>query len=205
METQLLALRERRMTFNRFALETRPRWVALAHYLLKKWKSPPSVGVEDVVQELLLACWKFVDKWDPTRGPTLERYVVWNSTDRAKKWLHKMRKARHQRDDDPSRLQPSTDGWAPGWETRVSFWGDANQEAPIMQREACESVLAACSIPDELLVRRFMQHKDVDAAADVLYQDPKIRLAFRFNCIEDARAEIRRAARTALGRVEHGN
>lgn len=205
MQAQLLALRERRTSFDRFAFETRPRWVALARYLLSRWKAPPCVGVEDLVQELLLACWHFVDEWDPDRGTSLERYVVWNATDKAKKWLHKERGAPHRRDNDRSRIHASLSALAPGWETRVSFWKPADQEAPIIRDQVREHLLASCSLADELLVRRFIQHKDVEEAADVIYQDPKLRLAFRFNCVDDARAEIRRAARDALRRTEHGN
>lgn len=100
----LARLRAGEIPFSRFAAETRPAWQNMARYLAQHWRPPVGVTVDDLEQELLVAAWRAVPRWDPTRGPTLERYVTFQAIDKAKKWLQKQRNTKRRDDNAPARL-----------------------------------------------------------------------------------------------------
>lgn len=103
MKVELEALRDGRVSFDAFFAQTVPEWRRLAKYLLARWPVPDAVDVEDVVQELAVAAWQFVGRYDPERGTPLQRYVVYNAVDKAKKWMHQQRAAYRRDDRSPSR------------------------------------------------------------------------------------------------------
>lgn len=103
MQEQLMALRNGHTNFDQFGRSTTSDWERIAGSLMRKWQCPPGVGVEDVMQELMLAAWKFVDKWDPKYGVKIDRYVTWNAIDKAKKWINKQRQAGTAGDKGKSR------------------------------------------------------------------------------------------------------
>lgn len=108
----LHALRDGRITFDRFLSATTMRWWALSATLYRKWgKDASGVDVADLYQELTLAAWTFVSQWDATRGTTLEQFVVYNAMDKAKKWLHVQRAAKRSgnADGNPSRREVCSD------------------------------------------------------------------------------------------------
>jgi len=89
MQRELEQLADGRLTFDGFARATRLEWFRLASYLLRRWQAPADVGLEDLVQEMLLEAWRISDRFDPRRGKTIQQYVTWNAVTRAKKWLHR--------------------------------------------------------------------------------------------------------------------
>lgn len=103
MQTELAALSAGTISPDTFFLRTRSEWERLAAYLLRRWPVPSAVAQEDVVQELMLAAWTAVHRYDPARGTTLKGFVVYNATDKAKKWVHKQRAAYRRDDGAPSR------------------------------------------------------------------------------------------------------
>jgi DNA-directed RNA polymerase specialized sigma24 family protein len=103
MQRELEALRAGRLTFDGFVRATRLEWFRLAAYLLRRWSAPADVGLEDLVQEMLLGAWDVVGRFDPRRGKSVQQFVVWNAVTRAKKWLHKQRCAYKLDDRSPSR------------------------------------------------------------------------------------------------------
>ncbi len=70
-----------------------PNLTRLARYQLSRWKVPQAVELEDVVQEMRFGVWDAVGRWDPKHGVSIERFVVYQVTDRSKKWIHKQRNA----------------------------------------------------------------------------------------------------------------
>lgn len=108
-EQLLTGLREGHLTPEVFFAQSRIVWQRLARNLLRRWKAPAWYSHEEVEQELMLAAYDFVWKFDPTRakGRTIGGYVAWNAVDKAKKQLHVARGAKLSGDADknPSRIE----------------------------------------------------------------------------------------------------
>ena len=92
MRQLLESVRAGECDFGTFASLTRPRWLGMARRLLRKWDPRWGVSVDDVAQELLLAAWKFLPKWQEGRAD-IERFVVFNAHASARDWLHRQRGA----------------------------------------------------------------------------------------------------------------
>jgi len=102
MEEALIRLRNGG-SFAEFVRRTRSQWRSMAMGLMRRWKCPADVELEDVVQEMLLAVFAVLPDYDPTRGKTLKQYVQWNANNRAKKWMHRQRGALRRDDRAKSR------------------------------------------------------------------------------------------------------
>jgi DNA-directed RNA polymerase specialized sigma24 family protein len=110
MESALKKLREGRLSFDGFARETHGDWERLSAKLLRRWKAPPAVDSEDLVQELLLAAWQSVGKWNEGQGMKLKPFVVWHAMTAAKRWLNVQRGvSSHNGDKSPSRYDIAVD------------------------------------------------------------------------------------------------
>lgn len=90
--------------FTKFYTSTHEEWIRIAKYLLRRWECPPSVDLEDIVQEMSLAVITVLPNFNPDKGITLERFIVWNACDRAKKWMHGQRAALRRSDKSGSRF-----------------------------------------------------------------------------------------------------
>lgn len=98
----LRELREGARTFRDFYAASTADFDRMAVDIARSWEVPAGVDEEDVRQELLLAIVEkdLVARWDPKRrtltggrGPTLERFVVWQSYTAAKRFIHRQRGA----------------------------------------------------------------------------------------------------------------
>jgi hypothetical protein len=92
IEAALQKLASGKLQYRDFARVTRGDWCAMAQYLMRMWRLPQGVEVEDVVQELHIGVLHAVRTHDPARGP-LAQYVVFGACTQAKKWLHQQRGA----------------------------------------------------------------------------------------------------------------
>lgn len=203
MRGQLKLLRAGELTFAEFARRTSAHWDRMAVALMRRWRVPAGVERADVVQELLVAAWDLVPRWDPERGPTLHHYVVWNASVRAKKWLHQQRGAKRWDDSAPSRharafseLDP--DGVDPGrWERLLQAGYDVELEAA--EQEEVLLALGRLERPEEadLLLLLLDCAGDLDAAAERLCLEPAARLAYRIGDVGAARRVLRRVAMVA--------
>ena len=210
---QLLALREGGdAVFPEFAAGTRVVWSRFARYLMRRWRGPTGVSLEDLEQELLLAGWQAVGRWDPARQVPIDRFVTFNSIDKAKKWLHKQRSAKRRDDNAPSRhaltftqlgCEEAEDAdrfaWVPGdAEERLlesehaRVMGDRITLVTQMftrQERVCVSVIAECG-------------GDLDAAVAVIASDPDRRLALRLGSDAAVENVVRRTARKVIDRLQ---
>jgi len=98
VDEMLHAVRAGEMTFDAFARTTMQRWNHLAARLLSRWRHPPTVTQEDMLQEILLGIWRAATRrgakgWDPKRGTALKTWVLYSACTEAKRWLHKQRGA----------------------------------------------------------------------------------------------------------------
>ena len=85
-----------RIDFAKFEQLTRHMWARFARIQLRRWRAPAYVTEQDLIQEMLVAVFAFTLKWDASHAVPVRRYVTWNAIDKARKWLHKQRRAGHE-------------------------------------------------------------------------------------------------------------
>jgi len=212
LSSELQLLRSGRRTFARFLDNTSSTWQRLAHYLMGRWRLPAGCEPEDVVQELLVGVHEYVPRWDPERGTTIDRYVVWNAANRAKRWMHNQRSARHSGrispDCKPS-VCPVPASWVEGLEgttpeerldikaaKRFAARPAINTHAAAELRLLLSSALAQ-TMPSRhrLALAALSVESDVDLAAKTLYDNPDARRYCRLGNEDHARALVRQSVR----------
>jgi hypothetical protein len=167
-----------------------------------------SVDVEDLVQELLVACWRCLLKFDPSRLDgngnkiSIERYVVYNSVDKAKKWLHKRRGAYRRDDKSPSRFElpfstlgGQHDEGGDDYQARLmDRLGsvDATQDSELVRRQSIASLPS-----QDLAFMIYQRCPDIERAAQAITQNPLARLALRAPNLPAARAVVERSIELA--------
>jgi DNA-directed RNA polymerase specialized sigma24 family protein len=107
-EKTLWDVYEGRMTFDQLVCRERKHFRSLAANIMRRWQLPAWVALEDVEQDLLFAAWHKLWDYEPNRGISITRYLVYNAYDKAKKAAHKARGAiRHGNkvDSNPSRAE----------------------------------------------------------------------------------------------------
>jgi len=180
-----MALHGGAIGFDVFVRRTSQKWTSLAYDLLARWPVPV-VTMEDVRQELLIAVWAALPKWDAARGVTLERYLTWNACDKAKKWIHKMRGANlhGSADKAPSTyaLPMSTLGEHAEFIVEAAanrFAAAPDHDSIIDLVRAAKRVLSSATTRERIAIEVFMTHLDREVAADSLFADPVTRLSCR--------------------------
>ena len=192
-ERDLDRVRRGDLDFGAYAVATGGEWLALARWVRGRWIVPPSVGVEDVMQELLLAAWTAINKWDPERGYPLRRYVVWCSISAAAHWLHVQRQAKGQRGTSPSRFP--VEGVTRSEHREPS--AAASPEQVAMAREALARALGRLGNDERDVVGGIIETGDPSLVAGLLYRDVEFRRRHRLGSEQEAR----RFAHSALRRV----
>lgn len=183
-------------SFDEFARRTRRTWQSMALKLLQRWQCPTDVGVEDLVQEMLLAVWIMLPKYDPSRGKTLSQFVIWNSVNRAKKFVHRQRGAKRRDDKSLSRhpiaMSSMADPKVP-YEERIEF--EADQEREVEKSKMVERV---CPNARTFAIGRLVvkNEGDIEAALDELFAGPSAR-THRIG----SRAEAQAIAYTVLNKI----
>jgi DNA-directed RNA polymerase specialized sigma24 family protein len=201
-------------SFDAFARETAQVWRGYARWLMRRWRAGSDVDEADVVQELLLGAWRGTQRFDRTRGVTIERFVVFSAIDKAKKWLHKRRNAYRRDDSSPSRIEVSfsalgleePEDWA-----RLSSAPDAEEVA--LEHEEGEAQAASVAERFAALSRREIEvlevvaacRGDSDAAVAVILSDPGRRLSLRIGNEAAAESAVRRATKRAAAIATGGN
>lgn len=177
LSDQLERLRSGECTFAEFASGTRNLWKYMAARLLRS--RDPGIGVDaaDVEQEMLVAAWLFVGRWEDGRGAPIDKYVLFNSCDKAKKWLDGQREA-------------TSDGRT----TRAPKLGraaSAEMDRRLASSEAGDPVeagefLAKLSVDDRVVVKALLETGNASAAALHLYNHYPHRIRFRLGCEQAA-------------------
>lgn len=70
----LASLRDGSLGFGEFARRNTNTFRRWAGYFFNRWPQS-ALDVEDLAQEALIAAWRAVDSWDPSRGCALTRHV----------------------------------------------------------------------------------------------------------------------------------
>lgn len=216
LEKNLALLLDGRSTFTAFARATRREYERMAAHLARRWVPPSWCAEEDVVQELYVGTWACIGRWDPSRGPSLARYVVFNAMSHAKRSLHKARGAKlsGSADRNPSRIERTFDP-APRSDEELSSFDamvgrilveEAIAEAAIIAGEeravAIEAIVRACETPRERqAVMAIAQAGDIDAGGQLLYDDFDTRIRLRLPSEEHAARYVARTAAAVVGRM----
>lgn len=210
----LARVREGTLSFDAFARQTKERWRRVAIALLRRWDAPSWAGTEeDVVQDLLLAAWQAIPRWDPTdpRQRSLEDVVMYAANNRAKKNLHRARLGkRAHRDEDHTRsryerpLSSFVREGESGEEVGVPTPSvPARQDEVAELRRACARARGSATTVRELLAFQALEASDgeVEAAAALLYGDREARFEAGLGCEGDAFRAAARAASRVLGKL----
>lgn len=179
IDDALEAFRDGRITATEFFRSTSPVWERIAKYLLRRWRAPSWVDVEEIVQELYIGATQSVWQYSEhlARGTTLAQYVEWNAIDYAKKKLHAMRGAKRSgnADRNPSRFElpfssfQTTDEWLEG----MLRTGDTPQMSECSIREAIEG---SCTTERErCALESFLSCGDIVEGAAALFDDERMR------------------------------
>ena len=195
MRQELNRLHSGEITFDQFAFQTRSEWQRLGTMLLNKW-SAPGVDLDDMVQELLIAAWLGLPKWDG-KSSRLDRFIVWNACDKAKKWLHKQRGALRREDKAPNRtpvlltdpeLMDLMATFEP--EDRLVVEEDAKEQhyQTLLKLQG----LIIDPMDQELLFLALDNEFDLDETATNVYGDPTMRRTYRLGNATSARTRIKK-------------
>lgn len=137
-------------------------------------------------------------QFDPTRGRDIKSFVMFNSCDRAKRFIHSQRAALRRRDNAESRHPLAFSGIGDAEYDLIDYvvFTRPVQEQVVAEREALARALKRCrNERDHLCVVAIVEAMgDIDRAASWLYDDFNTRRRCRFNCREDVRRAIRRTA-----------
>lgn len=188
MQAELAQYQRGDLTFDEFARATHKTWVAFSVHLLGRWKASPAVAPEDLQQELLVACWRCVPKWDPARSALL-KFVVYNCMDKAKKWLHKQRNAYRRDDKSPGRFPVALTslGLEPYQEEKLL---EIVSVAPL-QEERIERVEALASVESDDLAFMFYQQKgSIEAAARAICASKYAKIVLQAVSLDTAMAVV---------------
>lgn len=216
LEKMLWQLRDGKIDFGAFVLGTRTEYRAMAAYLLRRWVGPEWFTQDDLEQELYLETWHHVwgyvgEKnghvdYEPGRGVTLSRWVVYGAMGKAKRELHKARGVT---------ISGSPDRKPSNFETPASFIVGDGAEADFIERmlhaeepladavlEAVETTrtkatkaLQACATKKErYAVLAIRDAGSLDGAARVLYDNVDRRSELRLGCEDAAERFVERHA-----------
>jgi DNA-directed RNA polymerase specialized sigma24 family protein len=170
--------------FEEFVAQTLPYWRCVAGDLLNRADAPPSVDIDDVVQELLTEAWRGIQRADADKG-NVRSYVVSGAVRAAKRWLNRQRGAKHNDVRSPSRCPVVVE-----WIESVPEQRDA--AAQEQAAELLASMRLARSKYDRMVLEAFIATPSVDLVANQLYADPLHRRWLRFSSAAAARLSVRK-------------
>lgn len=210
LEVMLERVRDKSIDFGRFVHATRSEFRAMAHALARKWKSP--LLVDDIEQELYFHAWIFIWKFDPTRGVTIARFVVFNATHHAKRAMHKARgvstsgcpDARVSRSEMPLSALGSDGDGEMLLAMLVSDEPKADEVAINVQqcRQAATRALSVCTSKKErYAVLAIREAGSLDNAGRLLYDDVDHRTTLRLGCESHAERFIVKHAGAVARRI----
>ena len=226
-ERHFRALRAGETTVAEFLAATAQLWRRMAVSIHRQWKGPSWLACEDTEQELRAWALHFVWEFgrgipDPSRGGSVQRYVVWNAFDKAKKAMHKARRAKLSGNPDraKSRVERPLSSFgrdeegehvADGGAVESLMFGvgaftEPDQETRLIEaeEEQTQRVRAwsqASSFEEMRVMEVLAGAGSVEEAARSLMRDEGARAELELDDQKEAERVVRRAARAVAARM----
>lgn len=182
-------------TLTEFFRRAKPDITRMAVALMRHWRLPTYVTADDVVQEMMIGCiWAF-KHFDRDRGADVVSYVRWNATNLAKRWINRQRGAA---------LHRGADSNASHYEVLfvdIAFLPDQEGAGGAFSTPETRSQLryllkkSKSPITKLAIVALHQSDCQVDAAAKLLYSDPKLCRRVKAKNPDQAYNVIRHAVR----------
>lgn len=210
LDEKLAALRAGEIGFDAFVRGTAKEFASMAKYLMRRWTPPEWVTPEDVVQDLYLGAWDAVPRFDPSRGVSLARFVVYGSMSKAKRTLHKARGVTISGSPDRklSRFELNLSSIHEGDALAENLLAESPiAEALLVEREERREAYARAMAVTEpgtrerIAVLAIAEGGDISGAARVLYDDVDVRVDLRLGSEEIAERWIMSAAKAVAERL----
>ena len=199
-------LRVGRATYNEFVSETRPRWEALAGWLLGRWKLPGWVERDDILQDLLVGAWRACWTYEEGRGSMpLGRYVRYAAVGHAQKRIHKMRGVSLHTCVGPSRVDMPMASLSEEAQRILEALQamPASQEDELIDRQGTQRAMARCQTIEELLVVQALAlTRGLEESAALLHADEDARSLLGLRSEEHAVQVVVRTACAFAQRVQ---
>lgn len=196
------AVCEGRISFAQFAILTRSLWGYLAERMMRRWPPGPGVAIDDVTQDLLVAAWESFGRYDARRGVAVNKYVLFNAIDRAKKQLHRSRGAGQARDHGASRVPLPGRNWSVE-DDRVVLGKAAKVveiESLLDHKRTLEQYMAGLTREDRVVVEALVAAGSCGAAAVLIYNRYQDRLRLRLGSDEAAERYVVRVVERLGGK-----
>jgi DNA-directed RNA polymerase specialized sigma24 family protein len=208
IEGALRALYEGAMTFEEFERATREDWRRMARHLASHWPRPAWHSDEDVVQDLLVGVWEHLWDYDPSRGPSISEFVLYNACCDATVEIHRARGASlgGNRGRNATRIpRPfSAFGRSDDKDALAAVLAEfaAPAEAEVMV-ERQEHALSACeTVKERIVVEALLRVGGIERATQLVYGDRLARATLGLVDEHHALREVASAAVAVAYRAE---
>lgn len=214
----LSALRDGGLTFDTFATRHGDRFHRWARYFFERWPQR-AIGADDLAQEAMIEAWQAVDKWDPSRGVPIDRFVEYRVGERMTREIHRVngwpRKDRGTRAPSMVSLQdvgPGRCGLPDSHREEDSRGENAAIVIDAVDKPALDPVvvLDRDRVISGLSNDRLAQLTAAGVALGMnirvmgvyIYQDDDMRKEFRFTSQEHAIREVRKKVRRTSRKLD---
>lgn len=184
------AAHEERIGFDEFVRRTSGRWRWWACRFERRYKLPNWFGREDVEQELLLAAWRAMRRFEEGRGPAPGRFMEWNAAKYTAKVVQKVRGVEQHTRKGPPRIAevplPGEDGDTPPPSVPPPQLEELERQERFAQLHAqCEEGV------EQWVVEALWEGRSPEIAVRMVYDDVEMRLLLRLGSESDARKLVR--------------
>lgn len=200
----LEALRAGRAPFAAIAREVRPALELRAERFLRlwRWSGQTAVGVEDLVQEMLVALWRAVDAWDPSLADVV-RYVDAQLGRACQRRLRQVTGYPDPRRSAPVRqVNAEVSAVIEAIDRERAALVELDAESAVDARRRAKALLLGLAGLERHVVELVLEGRTLDDATRTIYADPAARIAYRMDSMGHARRMVGAAVRRATSVVE---
>lgn len=199
----LEALRRGEVGFERVARDVRPALELRAERFLRlwRWSGQTSIGVDDLVQEMLVGLWRAVDSWDPERAEII-RYV---DAQLGRACQRRLRQVAGY--PDPRRAAPARQVCmeVSAVVEQIERGGGSVELAPEAAMDAsrrARGLLSGLAGLERHVVELVLEGRNLEETTRAIYADRSARIAYQMDSMGHARRMVGAAARRATSAVE---
>lgn len=189
------SVRRGEVSFARFATKTHKIWLSFAIKMINRWDHPPSLSSEDLVQEMLIGCWRSIQNFDPERGRSIRVHATWNAINDARRMFHRARRAGHDGGHAPSRHEVATEDSlieAIAVDVQDSQDGYDGVQEGAYHRESCLRAALSRAGEYRAVVEDFVRTASLDEVVERVLGSQARREALGVSGVREARREVKR-------------